>query len=186
MVDTVPVAMTGAPVTEMFSPDRNWACVMVIDAGALSAMTVVWGLVISLSASVSFNASPIERESVGVPPSVNAIEVMFVSAFNALRFLSNVSRRVGDGEPADDLVERRLVGQERRRRDHDRPVGRGDRGDLARIGDQRRQPRFNIRSRIVDREQHGRGVRILQLADRGRIGRQLLNRSGDLAVVQKS
>ena len=40
---------------------------------------------ISLSASVSFNASPIERASVGVPPSVNAIEVMFVSAFNALR-----------------------------------------------------------------------------------------------------
>ncbi len=85
MVDTVPVAMTGAPVTEMFSPDRNWACVTVIDAGALSAMTVVWGLMISLSASVSFNASPIERASVGVPPSVNAIEVMFVSAFNALR-----------------------------------------------------------------------------------------------------
>ena len=111
---------------------------LVIDADALSAMTVVWGLVISLSASVSFNASPIESESVGRPPSVNVIEVIFASAFNASRFWATSDRRIGDGEPADDLVQRRLVGQERRRRDDDRPVGHGDRRDLARIGNQRR------------------------------------------------
>ena len=36
----------------------------------------------------------------------------------------------------------------------------------------------------MDREQHRRPVRILQVADRRRIGRELRNRSADLAVVR--
>ncbi len=62
------------------------ACVLVIDAGALSEMTMEWGSAILLRASVSFNACSSETVSVGTPPSVNAIEVIFVSAFNASRF----------------------------------------------------------------------------------------------------
>ena len=65
-----------------------------------------------------------------------------------------------------------------------RPIGRGDRGDLARIRNQRRQPGLNIRGRIIDCEQHGGKVGVLQLADRRRVGRQLLNRCADIAVVR--
>ena len=60
----------------------------------------------------------------------------------------------------------------------------GGRGDLAGIGNQRRQARLNISRVIRDREQHGRRVHILQLADRRRIARQLLNRGADLPVVR--
>ena len=96
----------------------------------------------------------------------------------------NIRRRVRDVEPADDLVERRLIGQESGRRNDDRPIGRNDGADLARILNQRRQAGLNIPSRIMDREQHRRPVRILQIADRRRIGRELRNRSADLAVVR--
>ena len=157
---------------------------MVIDAGALSAMTVVWGLGDLAERERVVQRLPDRKRERRRSPVRQCDRGDVRVGVQCVEVLSNVKRRVGDGEPANDLVERRLIGQERRRRDNDRAVGRGDRGDLARIGGQRRQPRFNIRSRIVDREQHGRGVGILQLADRGRIGGQLLNRSGDLAVVQ--
>ena len=86
-------------------------------SAAVSARAVAWGLVISLRASVSFSASSIERVRVGVPPSVNTIDVTCVSPFNASRSCSDISRGVGDGEAADDLIEGRLIGLERRRRD---------------------------------------------------------------------
>ena len=46
--------------------------------------------------------------------------------------------------------------------------------DLAPIGDQRRQARLNGARRVRDRQQHRPRARILELADRRRIGRQLL------------
>ena len=93
-------------------------------------------------------------------------------------------RLTRDVEPPHDLVERRLIGQECGRRKYDRTIRRGDRGDLARMRNQRRQPGLNIRGRIGDCQQHGGKVGVLQLADRRRLGRQLLNRCADIAVVR--
>ena len=59
---------------------------------------------------------------------------------------------------------------------HDRPVGRGDPGDLACIGDQRRQDRLGYLAAVsLIASSTGPGPDVLQLADRRRIGRQLLN-----------
>ncbi len=97
----------------------------------------------------------------------------------------DVGRRIRDGESADDLIERRPIVQECvRRNGDDRPIGRSDRGDLARISNQRQQPGLNIRGRIMDCEPRGGMVGILQLVDRLRVGRQLLNRCADIAVVR--
>ena len=86
MVDTVPVAITGAPqVTEIFSPDRNWACVTGDRRGRAVRNDSRMGAGDLAERERVVQRLPDRKRSVGVPPSVNAIEVMFVSAFNALR-----------------------------------------------------------------------------------------------------
>ena len=64
----------------------------------------------------------------------------------------DIGRRVRDRKPADDLVQRRLVGFERRHIGRDRAVQRGDRTDVARIGGETREVALQDRRLAEDIE----------------------------------
>ena len=100
------------------------------------------------------------------------------------QFCHNIGGRVGDVEATDDLVERGLIGRERRHGDDDRSAGRDDRGDMADIALQGRQGGQHVRGRVGDRQLIGAAARVLKLADRRCVVRQLRDRRADGCIVR--